>query len=73
MSSSQDPLFAGLGQAMRMGTDLLASLIVGGGLGWAADSYLFDSTPWLVIIGLCMGLGAGIRNAIRSAKKWNQS
>jgi ATP synthase protein I len=73
MSSSQDPMFAGLGQAMRVGTDLLAALIVGGGLGWAVDTYLLSSTPWGLVVGLILGLVAGIRNAYRSAQKWNDS
>ena len=33
---SNDPFYAGLGQAVRIGTESLAALIVGGGLGWAA-------------------------------------
>ncbi len=70
MAPSQDPMFAGLGQAMRVGTDLLASLIVGGFLGWLADSYVFDSTPWGVASGLILGLVAGIRNAYRAAQHW---
>ncbi|MCE9536446.1 MAG: AtpZ/AtpI family protein, partial [Nitrospirae bacterium] len=63
MPSSQDPLYAGLGQAVRIGTDLLASLIVGGGLGWVADTYLFGSTPWGMVVGLVLGVVAGVRNA----------
>ncbi|MEO5954355.1 MAG: AtpZ/AtpI family protein [Nitrospiraceae bacterium] len=70
MPSSQDPLYAGLGQAVRIGTDLLASLIVGGGLGWVADTYLFGSTPWGMVVGLVLGVVAGIRNAYRSAQQW---
>ncbi|MDT7043243.1 AtpZ/AtpI family protein [Candidatus Nitronereus thalassa] len=73
MSSSQDPMFAGLGQAMRVGTDLLAALIVGGGLGWVVDTYLLSSTPWGLVVGLILGLVAGIRNAYRSAQKWHDS
>lgn len=41
MPPSNDPFYAGLGQAVRIGTEMLAALIVGGGLGWAADTYLF--------------------------------
>jgi ATP synthase protein I len=63
-------LYAGLGQAVRIGTDLLASLIVGGGLGWVADTYLFGSTPWGMVVGLVLGVVAGIRNAYRSAQQW---
>ncbi|MBA0914626.1 MAG: AtpZ/AtpI family protein [Nitrospira sp.] len=70
MPPSQDPLYAGLGQAVRIGTDLLASLIVGGGLGWACDTYLLGSTPWGVVVGLVLGVVAGIRNAYRSALRW---
>lgn len=53
-----------------MGTDLLAALIVGGGLGWLADTYLLDSTPWGMVIGLVLGVVAGIRNAYRAANAW---
>ena len=70
MPPSQDPLYTGLGQAVRMATDLLAALIVGGGLGWVFDTYLFDSTPLGMIAGLVLGIVAGIRNAYRSAQRW---
>ena len=70
MPPSQDPFYAGLGQAVRIGTDLLASLIVGGGLGWVLDTYLLDSTPWGMVVGLVLGVIAGIRNAYRSAMRW---
>ena len=70
MPPSQDPFYAGLGQAVRIGTDLLASLIVGGGLGWVLDTYLLDSTPWGMVVGLGLGVTAGIRNAYRSAMRW---
>ena len=56
---------------MRIGTDLLAALIIGGVLGWLGDSYLFASTPWGLVVGLFLGLAAGIRNAYRSAQNWN--
>lgn len=70
MPSPQDPLYAGLGQAVRIGTELLAALIVGGGLGWVADTYLFGTTPWGIVIGLVFGAAAGMRNAYRSAQRW---
>ena len=68
MPSSPDPLYAGLGQALRMGTELLATLMVGGGLGWVADSY-FLIGPWGMVVGLILGLIAGVRNAYRSAQR----
>lgn len=71
MSQSTDPFYAGLGQAFRIGTDVLAALIVGGGLGWVADTYLFVSGPWGVVIGLILGMVAGILNAYRRAQRWS--
>jgi len=73
MPPSQDPFYAGLGQAVRMGTELLAALIVGGGLGWAADTYLWGTNPWGMVSGLVLGVIAGIRNAYRSAQRWPKS
>ena len=70
MPPSQDPLYAGLGQAVRIGTELLAALIVGGGLGWVVDTYLLDSSPWGLVAGLGLGAAAGVRSAYRSAQRW---
>jgi ATP synthase protein I len=70
MSPSSDPFYAGLGQAVRIGTELLAALIVGGGLGWLADTYLFSTQPWGLVVGLVLGTAAGIRNAYRLAQRW---
>lgn len=72
MPPSKDPLYAGLGQAIRIGTELLAALIVGGGLGWVVDAYLFDSSPWGLVAGLIVGAVAGVRNAYRAAQRWSQ-
>ncbi len=70
MPPSTDPFYAGLGQAVRIGTELLAALIVGGGLGWLADTYLFASAPWGVVTGLVLGAVAGVLNAYRAAQRW---
>ena len=71
MTPPRDPFFAGLGQAVRMGTELLASLIVGGGLGWVVDTYLLGTTPWGMVVGLILGVAAGILNVMRDARTWN--
>ncbi|MBX3122805.1 MAG: AtpZ/AtpI family protein, partial [Nitrospira sp.] len=41
-----------------------------GGLGWVVDTYLLDSNPWGLVAGLGLGAAAGIRNAYRSAQRW---
>ena len=73
MPPPQDAFYAGLGQAVRIGTELLASLIVGGGLGWVVDAYLLGSTPWGLVVGLILGVAAGVRNAYRAAQRWQNS
>lgn len=73
MPPSQDPFYAGLGQAVRIGTELLAALIVGAGLGWVLDTYLLGSDPWGMVGGLILGAVAGMRNAYRSAQRWSDS
>lgn len=70
MPPSSDPFYAGLGQAVRIGTEMLAALIVGGGLGWVIDTYLLGSTPWGMVVGLVLGATAGVRNAYRAGQSW---
>ncbi|MCP9451296.1 MAG: AtpZ/AtpI family protein [Nitrospira sp.] len=70
MPHSDDPFYAGLGQAVRLGTELIAALIVGGGLGWAVDEYVLETEPWGLVTGLMLGAIAGVRNAYRLAQRW---
>jgi ATP synthase protein I len=67
-----DPFYTGLGQAVRIGTELVAALIVGGGLGWLADTYLISSGSWGVVSGLILGAIAGTLNAYRAAQRWSK-
>ncbi|MEO5347297.1 MAG: AtpZ/AtpI family protein [Magnetococcus sp. YQC-9] len=56
----------GLSMAMRMSTDLVAAVFVGGGIGYLID-YWFNTKPWLTVIFFLFGLAAGFRNMYRSA------
>ena len=76
---SQDPnygrlknhLIASTGLAFYADREqLLAALIVGGGLGWAIDTYLLNTGPWALVVGLILGALAGVRNAYRMAQRW---
>lgn len=55
---------AGLGQAMRVSTELLAGLLVGGALGYGLD-WLLETSPWFLLAGLGVGFAAGLRNLSR--------
>ncbi len=57
-----------LGQAWRMSTELVVSVIVGLGLGYGID-VIFGSKPWGILIGLCFGFAAGIMTVLRTSAK----
>lgn len=56
----------GYGLGLRVGTDIVAGTLLGGGLGWLADS-LLGTSPWGLIVMLLLGVAAGILLALRSA------
>lgn len=57
-----------LGQAWRMSTELVVSVMVGLGLGYGVD-HLLDSSPFGLLIGLGLGFAAGIKTVLISASK----
>ncbi len=57
-----------LGQAWRMSTELVVSVMVGLGLGYGID-VIFGSKPWGLLIGLCFGFAAGIMAVIKTSAK----
>lgn len=57
---------SGIGQAMRLSTEFIAGIIVGGGAGWAFDKWL-GTAPWGMIVLLMLGFGAGVMNVVRAA------
>ena len=59
-----------LGQSVHLGIEMAATLAVGGGIGWYLD-YWLETTPWVLVVFLFLGVGAGISNAFRLAKKYS--
>ena len=57
------------GQSLHLGIEMAATLAVGGGVGWFLDRWL-DTSPWLLIVFLFLGIGAGLSNAFRLARKY---
>ncbi len=57
-----------LGIAFRLVTELLAAVLVGGGIGWALDR-LFGTTPFLFIVMFLLGVAAGFVNVVRTARQ----
>ena len=57
-----------LGQALRLGIELVAGVAVGGFIGWALDRWL-GTAPFLMVVFLGFGAAAGILNVVRTAKR----
>ena len=63
------------GIAGRFATELLAGLLVGGGMGWGIDwlfgHFGFHTRPAFMIVFFVLGAAAGIRNIIHAAQGMN--
>ena len=57
-----------MGSAFKLGTELVAAVVVGTIIGFILDSW-FDTKPWLIIIFFFLGTAAGILNVIRTASR----
>ena len=57
-----------MGNAFKLGTELVAAVAVGTIIGFILDSW-FDTKPWLIIIFFFIGSAAGMLNVIRAANK----
>ena len=62
---------ASLGKALKISTELVASVVVGSTIGFLLDNW-FDTKPLLIICFFFMGVAAGILNVFRSAKKMHK-
>ena len=60
-----------MGSAFRLGTELVAAVLVGTIIGFILDNW-FDTKPWFIIIFFFMGVIAGILNVIRVAKNMQE-
>ena len=57
-----------IGNAFKLGTELVAAVVVGTIIGFILDSW-FDTKPWLIIIFFFLGAAAGMLNVIRTANR----
>ena len=57
-----------MGSAFKLGTELVAAVVVGTIIGFILDSW-FDTKPWFIIIFFFLGTAAGILNVIRTASR----
>ena len=62
---------ASLGKALKISTELVATVVVGSTIGFLLDSW-FGTKPLLIICFFFMGVAAGILNVFRSAKQMHK-
>jgi len=59
---------SGLGQAFRIGAEMISALLVGVGIGWGLDT-LLGTKPWMMVIFIFLGGAAGILNVYHTAMR----
>ena len=57
-----------LGNALKLGTELVAAVVVGTIIGFILDNW-FGTKPWFIILFFIIGVIAGMLNVIRVAKR----
>ena len=57
-----------MGIAFRFSTEMVAALVVGGGIGYGID-WLAGTKPIFLILFFVLGAAAGIRNVLHAAKE----
>jgi ATP synthase protein I len=67
-SSQAQDRGSAMGEALKLATEMIAGVGVGGFVGWALDR-LFGTAPILMVVFLVLGAAAGILNVIRSAQR----
>ena len=61
-----------VGNAFKISTELVSIVVVATIIGFILDSW-FDTKPWLIIVFFIIGIIAGFKNVIKSAKKMQKN
>lgn len=69
-SRDASPEMSGLARGLRIGTEFIAAVLVGAGIGYLIDLGL-GTSPWGLLILMLMGFAAGILNVIRVVAEMN--
>ena len=57
---------------MRLGSEFIAAILVGAGIGYLLDLWL-GTSPWLMLVMLMVGFAAGVLNMVRSTAEMNRA
>lgn len=61
-----------LGRAVRLGSEFIAAILVGAGIGYLLDLWL-GTGPWIMLVMLLVGFAAGILNVTRTVAQMNRA
>ena len=68
LSSEAPDRGTAMGEALKLSTEMIGGVAVGGFIGWALDRWL-GTAPIQIVIFLLLGGTAGIMNVIRTAQR----
>ena len=59
-----------MSRGLRLGSEFVAAIIVGAGLGYIIDMFL-PTRPWGLVVLLLLGFAAGVLNVVRTTVQMN--
>ncbi len=63
---------SGWNRGLRLGSEFIAAILVGAGIGWLLDIWL-KTGPWLLLVFVLVGFAAGVLNVARAAAEMNRA
>jgi len=59
-----------MSRGLRLGSEFVAAIFVGAGLGYIIDMFL-PTRPWGLVVLLLLGFAAGVLNVVRATAQMN--
>ncbi|MEP7241844.1 MAG: AtpZ/AtpI family protein [Devosia sp.] len=63
---------SGLSRGLRLGSEFVAAIVIGAGLGYIIDMVL-PTRPWGMVVLLLLGFAAGVLNVVRATRDMNNA
>jgi len=70
VSAAKD--MTGMSRGLRLGSEFIAAILVGAGIGYLLDLWL-GTSPWIMLVMLLAGFAAGVLNVTRAANDMNKA
>ena len=71
-SAVQSRDMTGLSRGLRLGSEFIAAVLVGAGIGFLLDLWL-GTSPWILLVMLIVGFAAGVMNITRTVAAMNKA